>query len=53
MGTSVSPCAAASSGDLKKMRQLIDNGIDPNCGRALHPLTSELNLTTFVTHRSR
>lgn len=25
-------CGAASAGDLKKMKQLIDNGIDPNCG---------------------
>ena len=25
-------CSAASAGDLKKMKQLIDNGIDPNCG---------------------
>jgi ankyrin repeat protein len=25
-------CGAASRGDLKMMKQLIDNGIDPNCG---------------------
>ena len=33
-------CAASSAGDLEKMKQLIDNGIDPNCGRAWHIITA-------------
>ena len=25
-------CSAATAGDLERMKQLVDNGIDPNCG---------------------
>jgi hypothetical protein len=39
----VDECKPLVGGDLKRMRQLIDNGVDPN-GRGAHSSTFRLNL---------